>query len=379
MDINILKDKVFTRLLIIAFISYTLSFIIKVLAVKGIIPWNIGYSDTACYFFEVNHKIPYFTFDMGYPVIIGALVYLASRFNLAFYLTFHYIVFLFCLVVSTFYLYKLSIKMKTPSKYLFIFWAFSISFFLFSFFNWDIIAVMFSLMALYYYKEQKDVLATIFAGLGFATKIYPILFLFPVLLNKKFLDWLKIGIIFVLTYLVTNIYFIIRSFSGWYYFYQANNLREPNPDSIWGIIYRLFPKFSISSINLTTLILLASSYFILCILFRKKDFILLSFAATILFILFNKVFSPQYILWILPFLALYGSNIILFRALEFTNLIVLICICTYLLISANIELLALMDIFVYLREIAIIWMLVMLINQIAKSKNIEYKENLISI
>jgi uncharacterized membrane protein len=376
---NLFKNRVLLRLLFFVFLSITLSYILRVLSINGYISWNLGYSDVGHFYYVVKHLVPYISVNIEYPSLIGIVIYFASRFDLVYHMLFHYAIFLVCALISTIYLSKLSEKLKTPHKNLVIFWACSITFLLFSFYNWDIIAVMFSILALFYYKERKDIIATIFVGLGCATKLYPVLFLLPVLLNRKFIDWLKIFAIFITTFVLVNIYFVLKNFQGWFYFYQFNNARSPNLDSIWGIIYRLFPKFSISSINLTTLILLASSYFILCIFFRKKDFILLSFAATILFILFNKVFSPQYILWLLPFIALYGIPISQFMLLELSNLIVLYLALTYILITGITELLYLLDIFVCIRFIALILVLVITIMKLTKSKNVETEENYVNI
>jgi len=219
-------------------------------------------------------------------------------------------------------------------------------------------------------KERKDILATIFISFGFVTKVYPVLFILPVLLDRKFIDWIKFGLIFVSVYFFTNIYFILRAFQGWYYFYNLNRLRAPNIDSFWGIIHRIFPYCSINSINLTTLLLLVVSYLIICLIFRKKDFLILSFCGVILFVLFNKVFSPQYVLWLLPFIALYGSNLFLFYLMEITNLVVFFSILTYSIKSDTITVLAIMDSFVYIREIAIIGILVLLLIKVSDKSNL---------
>jgi uncharacterized membrane protein len=366
---NLSKDKVLSRLLIIVFVSITFSFIFRLLTINGFIPLNIGYSDVNLFYFKLNHLIPYININIEYPVIIGLIMFFASRFNFVYYLIFHYAVFLVCGTISTIYLYKLIVKLNINIKNIFIYWAFTSSFFLFSYYNWDIVAVMFSILAIYHYYKNNDIIATIFVGLGCATKLYPALFILPIILNRRCFDAIKIITVFIATLFVTNIYFIIRNFNGWYYFYQFNNLRKPNPDSIWGIVIRLFPNMTVKSINLISLIFFLVTYITLCLLFRKKGFILLFFAITMLFIIFNKVFSPQYIIWILPFLVIYSIPVLQFKLLELSNLIVLFMIVGYILLSVNVTSYLILDSLILIRHIIFIWIFILIVNKLRKNSN----------
>ncbi|MBD3164667.1 DUF2029 domain-containing protein [Candidatus Woesearchaeota archaeon] len=321
---KIKKKDILKYLIITVIFSVSFCFIVKYLGIKKIIPWNIGYSDLGPWSNKAFEKgFPYADKFVEYPVIIGITMHLASRLGGNFYLYFHYIIFLACAIISTIYLYKLSEIMGTNKKYLFIFWALAPSLLWFSFYNWDIIAVMFSILAVYYYKERKDILAAIFLSLGFSTKMYPVLFLFPVLLHRRFKDWIRIGMAFLGTFLAVNAYFMINNFTMWYGIYGFHSQRMPNPDSIWWIIMQFIPSLNVETVNTLTLIIFASGYLIVNFKFRKKGFIFASFMSVFLFLLVNKVFSPQYLLWLLPFFALFGLNMIAFYLMEFLNLAVL--------------------------------------------------------
>lgn len=365
MKLTLKKQDILKYLLITVFISTTLCFAIKYMGVSGIIPWEFGYSDTTGYALTKGQKnvflpgMPYIDKPLEYPVIMGMTIYLASRFGLGFYLFSHYIIFLLCALISTKYLYKLATLLNTKKKYLFIFWALAPSMLWFVYFNWDIIAVTFSILALYYYKEKKDILATIFLSLGFATKMYPILFLFPLLMHRKFASWIKLGITFVLTFIAVNIYFMINNFQTWSFIYGFHSLREPNIDSIWAVIMNFLPGLSIQSVNLITLLLFASIYLYINIKFRKKDFIFLSFLSLMLFLITNKVFSPQFTIWLLPFFALYGVKYIPFYTFELSNILVLFTTLTHIF-SGKVFTIALIfsALFVVVRHVALVYIYV---------------------
>jgi uncharacterized membrane protein len=363
MAFKIKKEDALKYLLIAVFISFTFCFIIKLLAIYNVVPWKIGYSDVNGWHKKAFEPgMPYIDKGVEYPVVIGLVMYAASRFGLNYYFFFHYALLLACTLISTKYLYRLSQKLNTSRKALFIFWALAPSMLWFSYFNWDIIAVMFSILALYYYKEKRDVLATVFLSLGFATKMYPLFILFPVLLHRRFKDWFKLCSVFVGTFLVTNIYFILRNFSKWFWVYSFNTAREPNVDSIWHLIMNLFPNLTIPAVNMITLLLFAFIYLYVNIKFRKKGFIVMSFFSILLFLLTNKVFSPQYLLWLIPFLALIPTGKGTFYGLELSNMFVLFFTLPYLF-DDSLTALTWSGIFVVLRHAALAYMFYILLKK----------------
>jgi uncharacterized membrane protein len=359
MGFVIKKQDILKYLIIIVIISVTLCFTIKYLGLKGNIPWIIGYNDVggwASKAFEPG--LPYLDKTVEYPVLIGMTMFFAAKNNLNYYMFFHYFVFLATAIITTIYLYKLSEKLNSKKINLFIFWALAPSLLWFSFFNWDIITVMFSVLALYYFKENKNITGAIFLSLGFASKMYPILFLLPILMHRKFLNWIKIGITFVITWLAVNIYFMLTNYQGWYFFFQFSSERLPNIDSIWAIISRFIPGLSIQVINIVTLVLFALIYISMNIKFKNQDFIFMSFLSVLLFLIINKVFSPQFTLWLLPFFALYGVKISSFYSLELSNIIILFTTLTHIFSHQEFTTaLVFSGIFVVIRHIILIYIL----------------------
>ncbi|MCK5283146.1 MAG: DUF2029 domain-containing protein [Nanoarchaeota archaeon] len=355
-------------LLIAVFVSVTFCFAIKYLGLNGHIPWIMGYNDAGGWANKAFEPgMPYIDKLVEYPVIIGMTMYAASRFNLNYYLFFHYFLFLGCALATTYYLYKLSEELGTNKKYLFIFWAFAPSMLWFSYYNWDMITVMLSIMALYYYKEKKDILATVLLSLGFGTKIYPLLFFFPVLLHRKFFKWIKIGLVFLATFLIVNYYFMLMNFKAWYFIYGFHGMREPNIDSIWSVIMRFIPSLSIESVNWITLILFASLYLYINIKFRNRDFLFMSFISLLLFMIVNKVFSPQFIIWLLPFFAIYGIRLIPFYALEISNIAVLFATLNHIFSHLDFTMfLVYSGVFVVVRHVLLVHILIKELDVLSK-------------
>ncbi len=346
-------------LIISTILLFTLSFSIHYLGTKQVIPWNIAYYDIGPWAKQAFEPgLPYVDKVVEYPVIIGMMMHLATQFGTKGYLLLHYILLFICAIISTYYLYKLCNLFGKSKKNIFIFWIFTPTFLWFSFYNWDIIAVMFSILALYNYQRKNDITASIFLGLGVATKMYPILILFPVLLHRDIKGWVKNGIAFAASFLFVNAYFMISRFAGWYATYGFHSKRMPNIDSIWWLLMQLFPELKVRTVNLVTLILFALVYILLNARFRRLNPVFLSMNSILAFLIINKVFSPQFLLWVLPFFALYPIRLKEFYALEASNLLVLFFTLTHIFSKMDITIwLYLSGIFVILRHILLIMIL----------------------
>ncbi|MBI3114647.1 MAG: hypothetical protein HYZ07_01670, partial [Candidatus Harrisonbacteria bacterium] len=65
-----------------------------------------------------------------------------------------------------------------------------------------------------------------------------------------------------------------------------------------------FRGLDVAGINALSLTLFVGAYAWVMARFRKAPMLQLCFAATLLFLITNKIFSPQYVLWLLPFFVL---------------------------------------------------------------------------
>jgi len=198
-------------------------------------------------------------------------------------------------------------------------------------------------------------------ALGFSFKFYPVIYLIPLLIkqpNSK--NALKIVLIFLAIVGIINIPFMIANFSGWFFFFKLNSARLPNFDSIWTAIRYFLPYLhnNAQRINVISSALLASFYFYSVWKFRKESFLKLCFIVTLGFLIFNKVFSPQYILWLLPFFVLFQPpKLYWFYLLEFSNLIVLFIALRWFFIEQSFSYMFWSMPFIFLRHLILIYLL----------------------
>ena len=333
MKMRIKKDEnVYVFLLLIAFIG-VLSACFHAVNVLHQLPMHIAYSDILAFYGKATEPgLPYIDKLIEYPVITGFFIHFMGVLgeNYAGYYFQTSLFFILFATAATFVLYQF--LEKKDEKRLVIYWILAPSMFFFLIYNWDIITVLLVIIAFFAIKQDKDYLASLFLALGFSSKFYPIIYLLPLLLKKKeIVEWVKIIGVFGVTTLIINLFFMFSNFEGWYYFISFNSLRPPNLDSIWSAI-DLFLHYglSISRMNMLSLFLIATSSIVLMWKFRHESTIKLCFTLTLVFLLFNKVFSPQYLLWLLPFFVLLPQlEKRVFYALEISNLIVFFTITFY--------------------------------------------------
>jgi uncharacterized membrane protein len=180
--------------------------------------------------------------------------------------------------------------------------------------NWDLIAVGLAAVALLAWARKKPWLAGLFIGLGTAAKLYPALILVALVLlcwrAGKMGEWSRCVLAAVAAWLAVNLPFAIQNFDSWKYFYTFNENRGADWGSLWLFLEysALHLNFSASSINTAFAVLLALSCVGIGLLTwlaaRRPRLGQVVFLVAAAFILFNKVYSPQYVLWLIPLAAL---------------------------------------------------------------------------
>ena len=192
-------------------------------------------------------------------------------------------------------------------------WAAAPAIVLYAFHNWDLLVVAATVAGLGYWHRERPLAAAIMFGIGGALKMYPLMFLAPLVLYEwRRLGWkqgrqeiVKVAVAGVSSWLLFNLPFMLINFDGWLATYKFHGLRPPNYDTIWAIRFSAIP---IPTLNLLTGVLTILSF--VAILFvgwrrGRKDgeypFLQVSAALMAAFLLWNKVHSPQYTLWLLPF------------------------------------------------------------------------------
>ena len=177
--------------------------------------------------------------------------------------------------------------------------------------NWDILAVALTAVGMACWARKRLVLAGVFIGLATAAKLYPVFLLGPLLLlclrAGRIRDFARAFAAALVAWLVVDVPFMVLNFQGWATFYTYSEVRGIDYGSIWLILEQngwLPSGFPVSRVNLVIALLLA-----LCCLGiawlafaaqRRPRFAQLAFLVIAAFVLTNKVYSPQYVLWLTP-------------------------------------------------------------------------------
>jgi uncharacterized membrane protein len=199
--------------------------------------------------------------------------------------------------------------------------------------NWDLVAVAFATAGLLLFFQRRDRGAGVSLGLGVATKLYPAFLLVPLLIQRLrerrpdgaiVLGWTAVG-----TWLVVNLPFAAIAPTAWLTFFRFNGERGADFDSLWYIACRNLDRcFSTRTINLASLaIFVISGAAVWAIKARRHPGFprwTLGLPLIVLFLLSNKVYSPQYGLWLLPWFALALPRLVTFLAFSLADVAVFV-------------------------------------------------------
>ena len=174
--------------------------------------------------------------------------------------------------------------------------------------NWDWPAIGLTALALWAWSAKRPGWAGIALGLAIAAKFYPVLLLGPLFVlcwrAGKLRYWLITLGAAVGTWLVVNVPFAVLNFEGWSYFFRFSADRGQDFGSVW-----LALQTAGLGIPADVLNPLATGLFALCCLGilaltllarRRPRMVQVMFLVLAAFLLTNKVYSPQFVLWLLP-------------------------------------------------------------------------------
>jgi uncharacterized membrane protein len=203
--------------------------------------------------------------------------------------------------------------------------------------NWDLIAVAFAAGGTLAFLRRRDGWAGVLLGLGTAAKLYPALLIIPFAAQRLHDDDRRgarvIAGAAAAAWVVVNLPFALAARNGWWEFFHYNSVRPAEYDSLWFVACRHGLCTGAGVINALSVVLAAGALAIAwrAKLRREPNFPrwALAFPLLILFLLTNKVYSPQYGLWLLPWFALVLPDLRLFLAFEFAEVAVFITRFSY--------------------------------------------------
>jgi uncharacterized membrane protein len=176
--------------------------------------------------------------------------------------------------------------------------------------NWDMLPVALTCCAMLAWSGRRPGLAGVLFGLGIAAKLYPVFLLGPLFLlclrSRRLADFFTTLSTCVVTWGLVNIPVLWFAPDAWRSFWQFNSERDGDFGSIWYVFVLAenpVPRLNLVSGGLFVLACLGIAVLIL-LAPRRPRFGAVAFLVVAAFLLVNKVYSPQYVLWLLPFVIL---------------------------------------------------------------------------
>ncbi|OQO90655.1 hypothetical protein B1813_13970 [Saccharomonospora piscinae] len=187
-----------------------------------------------------------------------------------------------------------------------------------AFTNFDTLATAAAAVGLLAWARRRPVLAGVLLGVGAAAKLYPLFFLGPLLVlclrAGKVGAWVRAAGAAALTWGVVNLPFMVFLRDGWSEFFRLNTERDMDPDSLYNVVSYftgwegfdgpLAPGEAPELLNTISgaafLALCAGVAWVALSAPRRPRVAQLCFLVVAAFLLTNKVWSPQYSLWLVP-------------------------------------------------------------------------------
>lgn len=184
--------------------------------------------------------------------------------------------------------------------------------------NFDALAAAFAVGGLLAWARRRPVLAGVLIGLGVAAKLYPVLLLGPLLVlgirTGRLAELARTAAVTVATWLVVNLPVMVLFTRGWSEFFRLNARRGDDMDSLYNVIrsftgWRGFdpdlgfwepPQILNAVVLMLFLSCCAAIGYIALAAPRRPRVAQLAFLVVAAFLLTNKVWSPQFSLWLVP-------------------------------------------------------------------------------
>lgn len=184
--------------------------------------------------------------------------------------------------------------------------------------NFDALATALATTGLLAWARRRPALAGVLIGLGCAAKLYPVLFLGPILLlclrSGQIRRGLHALVAAACAWSVVNLPIMILFPRGWAEFFLLNTERPADPDSLYNVAsyFTGWPGFDgrlatnqapavLNSVSLALFLVacVAIAWLALAAPARPR-LASLCFLVVAAFLVTNKVWSPQYSLWLVP-------------------------------------------------------------------------------
>ncbi|WP_336113159.1 glycosyltransferase family 87 protein [Streptomyces sp. PTD9-10] len=175
--------------------------------------------------------------------------------------------------------------------------------------NWDLLAVALTAAAMLMWSRGRALAFGVLLGLATAAKLYPVFLLGPLLVlcwrAGKWREFFQAVGGAVVAWFVVNLPVMLFAFQGWSKFYTFSHDRGVDFGSFWLIWAQNSSNPPTTDfVNTAATVLVVLCFLGIAALTltapRRPRFAQLAFLMVAAFILTNKVYSPQYVLWLVP-------------------------------------------------------------------------------
>lgn len=257
-------------------------------------------------------QVPYLEADLEYPVLTGAFMYVSrvvsglfptERGDVTFFGVTAVLLFV-CFLV----LVGIHLRLGPPWSALMV--AASPLVAASGLINWDLLVLALASAALLAWAKGYPTSAGIWIGLGAAAKLYPALFLVPIVvlcLRAGRLGAAARAVLgAALAWGAVNLPVYLVAPAGWRNFWGFNADRGADLGSLW-YVWTSAGR-DLPNLSLLVAVIMVAGTAALCLLWllapRRPRLAQATLLLMLLFLLVNKVYSPQYMLWLLPLVVL---------------------------------------------------------------------------
>lgn len=182
--------------------------------------------------------------------------------------------------------------------------------------NWDLVAVAATALALLAWARERPWVAGLLIGLGAAAKLYPAFLLGPILVlawrDRRFRPALAATGTAAAAWLAVNLPVMVAYPGGWALFYRFNQERPAEFGSFWYAMQVIGqPVGSLNAVATGLFLVGCAGVAAFAVMARPLPGLApLAFLVVAAFLVTNKVYSPQYVLWLLPLAVLAGARLV---------------------------------------------------------------------
>ena len=290
---------------------------------------RFAYSDIASLYFRdylAEHPRPYLDYPLEYPVGTGLVIFLLN--SAARNMPQYFLLTSLALTACGIWIAALVARFPRGREWLF---AISPALALYVNLNWDMWGVLLTVVALLLFVRDRDGSAAAVLAAAAWTKLFPVLFLPFLILDRLQRRGRRAAVRFAVVFAVTsaaiNAPVLLLAPAGWWYFFRFNSERGGEPNNLWGFFDP--SRFSTDEINHASALLLAWGLVVLLMVQRRSPlrgglgpaWMPACCAMLAWFFFVNKVYSPQYGLWLVAMLAVVGAAPALAVAWSATDLL----------------------------------------------------------